>query len=316
MLAQSHPPALSVSEDQLKTLQPSSRLIGSIKRCANEFIVDETLGFEPAGEGEHIYLRIEKQGANTGWVAYQLAQFLDLGDVDVSYAGRKDRHALTRQWFSCYLPVQREIDWNEFKAEGVTIKSVTRHRSKLRRGQLQDNAFQIVVHHRALNPSEHTELIHRLATMKTSGFPNYFGTQRFGRDGQNLIVADKLLRLKEKVRGNRGLYISAARSWLFNVYLSSQIEEGADLAGQTGPLIGKSRDPQAGEEQLGEVEQAWVAGLRRLGSKVGSRDLLVYPAEFEWEMASESITLKFKLGPGGYATSLLRELFTIEDASL
>ena len=236
------------SDDLFRTLQPLPTINGCIKTLPDEFVVDEILPFEPVGTGEHLYIEIEKTGANTGWVAYQLASFLEVRDLDVSYAGRKDRHGVTTQWFSCYLPTGTDVDWALFSVEGVVVKSMTWHRSKLRRGQLQCNVFRIKVRHGKLTESQGRDLVERLEQLSDQGLPNYFGPQRFGRDGHNLILADQLLRKGERVRGNRGMLISAARSWLFNGFLARHLEQGDAQEVAQGPLIGKSRDPQSGEE--------------------------------------------------------------------
>jgi len=304
------------SDDLFRTLQPLPTVNGCIKTLPGEFVVDEILPFEPIGTGEHLYIEIEKTGANTGWVAYQLASFLEVRDLDVSYAGRKDRHGVTTQWFSCYLPTGTDVDWTLFSVEGVVVKSMTWHRSKLRRGQLQCNVFRIKVRHGELTELQGRDLVERLEQLSDQGLPNYFGPQRFGRDGHNLILADQLLRKGERVRGNRGILISAARSWLFNGFLARHLEQGDAQEVAQGPLIGKSRDPQPGEEYFDETEQAWAAGLRKLGAKVGTRDLIVRPDEMSWSAAEDALVLQFRLPPGSYATALLRELFLVKDESL
>ena len=304
------------TDDLFRTLQSLPTIHGSIKTLPDEFMVDEVLPFELAGAGEHLYVEIEKTGANTGWVAFQLASFLGVRDLDVSYAGRKDRHGVTTQWFSCYLPTGTDVDWTLFSVEGVVVKSMTWHRSKLRRGQLQCNVFRIKVRHGKLTESQGRDLVERLEQLSDQGLPNYFGPQRFGRDGHNLILADQLLRKGERVRGNRGMLISAARSWLFNGFLARHLEQGDAQEVAQGPLIGKSRDPQPGEEYFDETEQAWAAGLRKLGAKVGTRDLIVRPDEMSWSTAEDALFLQFRLPPGSYATSLLRELFLVKDESL
>lgn len=112
------------------------------------------------------------------------------------------------------------------------------------------------------------------------------------------------------------MLISAARSWLFNGFLARHLEQGDAQEVAQGPLIGKSRDPQPGEEYFDETEQAWAAGLRKLGAKVGTRDLIVRPDEMSWSAAEDALVLQFRLPPGSYATSLLRELFLVKDESL
>jgi tRNA pseudouridine13 synthase len=304
------------TDDLFRTLQSLPTIHGSIKTLPDEFVVDEVLPFELAGTGEHLYVEIEKTGANTGWVAYQLARFLGVRDLDVSYAGRKDRHGVTTQWFSCYLPTGIDVDWKRFSIEGVVVKAMAWHRSKLRRGQLQCNVFRIKVRHGKLTESQGHDLVERLESLIEHGLPNYFGPQRFGRGGHNLILADQLLRKGERVRGNRGMLISAARSWLFNGFLARHLDRGDAQQVVQGPLIGKSRDPQPGEKYFDEMEQAWATGLRKLGAKVGTRDLIVRPDGMSWSAAEDGLVLKFRLPPGSYATSLLRELFLVKDESL
>ena len=292
------------------TWQPTPEIRGEIRRKSEDFIVSEQLAFEPSGEGEHIYLHVEKKDANTGWVAHQLAEFLGIDDVDIGFAGRKDRHAVTRQWFSCYWPRQ-SVNWSSFSAEGVQLLSETRHRSKLRRGELAYNEFDL----RVGFTGDTTRVAERLTRLANEGFPNYFGSQRFGREGQNLAMADRMLRpvggKKEKFRG-RGMLISAARSWLFNRYLAGQMGD-APLSGRDGPLIGKSRDPQPGEDTLDAIEQAWVSGLRKLGAKVAQRPLWVIPEVLDVDLGPGELRLKFRLPPGSYATVALREIFIVED---
>ena len=304
------------SDDLFRTLQPLPTINGSIKTLPDEFVVDEVLPFELAGTGEHLYIEIEKTGANTGWVAYQLASFLGVLDLDVSYAGRKDRHGVTTQWFSCYLPTGTDVDWKLFAVEGLVVKSMTWHRSKLRRGQLQCNVFRIKVRHGKLTESQGRDLVERLERLSEHGLPNYYGPQRFGRDGNNLLLADQLLRKGARVRGNRGMLISSVRSLLFNQFLARHLDLGDAQQVAQGPLIGKSRDPQPGEEYFDEMEQAWAAGLRKLGAKVGTRDLIVRPDGMTWSASEDGLVLQFSLPPGSYATSLLRELFLVKDESL
>jgi tRNA pseudouridine13 synthase len=307
-----------------RTLLAAPSIPASIRIRPEDFQVIEHLAGEPDGEGEHVYIEIVKTGANTGWVAAQIAAFAGVREMDIGYAGRKDRHGVTRQWFSCYLPKDPGIDWQGLDIEGVELLGVTRHRSKLRRGQISCNAFELTIHHASLSAAELADVEDRLCAIRERGFPNYFGEQRFGRDNQNLDLAEQLLRQGKKVGRNRGMAISAARSWIFNRYLSDRLDEGmtpdddrADHPGGplTGPLIGKSRDPQPGEAALDEQMTAWVAGLRRLGAKAATRPLFVTPEALEWQHLPASTQLSFRLPAGSYATALLREVFVVEDAA-
>ena len=285
---------------------------GTIRTTPESFLVTEDLGYGLSGSGEHCFLDITKRGANTGWVAEKIAEFAEVKPMDVGYAGRKDRHAVTRQWFSVYLPA-RNVDFEKMQIEGVTLHAASRHSRKLRPGEIKANHFEIHIEAPNLDQSEVSD---RLSGIINGGFPNYFGPQRFGRGLHNLDAADRFLRQNGKPEGNRGMLLSAARSWLFNLYLSDQLRAGQLQAGDQGPLYGKSRDPQPGEENLGEVYLGWIQGLRRRGAKVGQRPLLVTPTNLEWEFVGGGLDVRFELPPGCYATSLMAEVLQIEDAAL
>ena len=307
------------ADTPLSWLQSPPDVPGLIRAEPADFVVDEQIAVEPEGTGEHAYLHIRKTGANTRWVAWQLSEFAGVREGDVGYAGRKDRHSVSTQWFSCYLPGQQDPAWDTMNIEGVELLTQTRHRQKLRPGDLTSNRFRIRVRTPVMTGADRTVIDERLQAVSAAGFPNYFGEQRFGRDAANLEAADRLLRLRERIRGDRGMVISAARSALFNQFLSNQVAAGASLAGD-GPLYGRSRDPQPGEADLDEAGRAWVEGLRRLKAKADERALLAMPQSLYWtwedtDTESESILVRFELPPGTYATALLREVFIIEDAS-
>ncbi|HAK53570.1 MAG TPA: tRNA pseudouridine(13) synthase TruD [Gammaproteobacteria bacterium] len=282
---------------------------GLIKRSAEDFYVRELEMEEPVGSGEHVYLKIRKRHANTHWVARQVAEFCGIRHMDVGYAGRKDRHSVSEQWFSCYLP-KEEPSWDDLMIEGVELLAVSRHSRKLRRGDLKGNQFDIRVS--GLHPGDQETIGSRINEIKTGGFPNYCGEQRFGRDNLNQ-TNDFLVSGKRSVAG-RDMLISTARSYLFNGYLGSCIE-ACDIP-EFGPLYGRSRDPQPGEHLLKPHEVAWVEGLRRLKVKVGQRRMVVKPESFDWRLDKSDLYLSFALPAGSYATSLLKELVNYKDASL
>ena len=294
-----------------KTRLSRPEIEASIKRTAADFIVREHLSFTPQGTGEHVYLDLTKIHANTDWVARQIADFAEVSQQDVGYAGRKDRHASTRQWFSVYLP-RRDPEWSDLKIEGVDIHQIARHQSKLRRGKIKANEFRIFIYFDA--EFDRDRIDDRFCEVQSKCFPNYFGPQRFGRGLHNLDRADQLLRVGLRQGGDRGMLISAARSWLFNCYLSDRLGSG-EFAG-VGPLYGKSRDLQLGEPELKPLYSAWVKGLRQLGVKVGERQLLALPEELTWQFEEDTLELRFRLAPGVYATSMLSEVFIVKDESV
>ncbi len=134
-------PDLAMSE--LPFAHGGAPLRGRLRAEIADFFVDEQLGFEASGSGEHWLVHIEKRGANTGFVAKQLAAFAGVGERDVGYAGMKDRHAVTRQSFSVLAKKGREADWAQCAIEGVSVLSAQRHARKVQRGALRGNAFVI-----------------------------------------------------------------------------------------------------------------------------------------------------------------------------
>ena len=180
-----------------------------IRKANADFQVSEQLGFELSGDGEHDYLQIEKDGANTAWVARGLAKHAGIAASDVGFAGLKDRHAVTKQWFSVRRPAGNKADWMKLDLTGVRVLQEGRHRRKLRRGAHAGNRFRV-----ALRNLTETRggLRERLAEIRDAGVPNYFGEQRFGRDGGNLGLAGDLFAGRRLSRGKRGMALSAARS--------------------------------------------------------------------------------------------------------
>lgn len=297
-------------DELFASLHPKPIDTAVIRQMPEDFVVAEELGYSPEGTGEHVYLDVTKRDANTAWVARQIADFAGVRSMDVGYAGRKDRHAVTRQWFSVYLPTG-EPDWDLLEFEGVELHQAKRHSRKLRPGECRGNHFRLNL---IVDEPDHGYIEDRL-TKLNQGVPNYFGPQRFGRDQHNLELADRMLRQGMRPEGDKGMLMSAARSWLFNLYLSSRLAEGDIDPGEMGPLYGRSRDPQPGELELAPIYQAWLAGLRQQKMKVGERSLLMVPEGLNWKSTDRGISLEFFLPPGSYATSLVAELFFPEDTA-
>lgn len=284
------------------------RATGAIRVHADDFVVKESLGFVPSGEGEHVYLHIEKLGANTAWVAAALARLAGVQSFDVSYAGKKDRHARTQQWFSCRLPGNVDPDWMDHGIEGVRILAVQRHNKKLRRGGHDGNYFEIRVRSgpAGCNDAVRADLLERLDAIEDHGFPNYFGEQRFGHAGNNLVNADALLQGRRFKRSEKEIYLSAARSYLFNRQLAGALDEG-DWQKREGWLPGLTRDGgMRGCDEPGF--DAWYAGFRRFGVKAMRRPFAVVPQDLDCEFNDDGFLLTFKLPRGSYATSFLREI--------
>jgi len=313
----------------------------TIRTKAEDFDVTEELGFEFSGDGEHDYLFIEKIGANTEWVSRQLATHAEVPARDVGYAGLKDRHAVTRQWFS--VPRWNTPDWQQLAVEGTQLLQQQRHNRKLRRGAHTANRFRIVLRGRA--PEANT-LAERLETMKIRGVPNYFGEQRFGRGGSNVTLADAWAQGKRLPRHKRSIAMSVARSFMFNQFLDARVRdktwnqllEGdvANLDGSgsvftvdavdddltrrcqemdvhpTGPLYGDGSTPT---DIITAEHKGWLKALNDARVKSANRSLRLRVADFEWSTGDDSLVLEFSLGRGAFATSVLREIADVHNVA-
>lgn len=325
---------------------------GRLRGTPEDFRVVEELGFAPSGDGDHVLLRLRKRGANTDWVARQVAAVAGVSFGRVSFAGLKDRHAVTEQTFSVLLPGRAMPDWSALESADLQVLEAARNRRMVRRGGLKGNRFILVLRElRGPGGAEppRAALEERLRILGTQGVPNYFGPQRFGLDAGNLSRALALFDGATESRSHkRGLYISAARSYLFNHLLSARVAaatwnralpgealalEGtrsffvaetldeaiarrlADLdVHPTGPLWGLGESPARDEALRVEQEAladraAWRAGLEAYGSRASRRALRVKLRDLSWHWLDDgSLELAFGLPPGAYATAALREL--------
>lgn len=323
-----------------------SLLDAQIRTSNADFEVTELLDPETCDDGEHDYLWIEKTGANTQWLARRLAQHAGIPPRDVGYAGLKDRHAVTRQWFSVRRPGGAGTDWSRFDVDGVKILDRLRHARKLRRGAHRGNDFRITLRSADID-ARRKPLIERLQAIADTGVPNYFGPQRFGRDGGNVGLARRVFDGKRIDRDRRGLAISAARALLFNTILDARVRDGswnrllpgerANLDGSgslfdvttvdetlqercqrmdihpTGTLWG--RGAAARESRVAALESSAVrkhpdltAGLEQAGIEPSARPLRLPVRRLRWTLGPDVLVLQFRLPKGGFATSVLREL--------
>lgn len=295
---------------------PSAQAL--FRQRPEDFQVDEDLGFELAGSGEHLYLRLRKRGQNTVWLAREIARFCGVRDLDVGYGGLKDRQAITSQWFSVYLPKGLQRDLASFAPDDVELLEADWHSHKLKAGMHRSNHFVIRLR-------ELSETVDERLALVATGVPNYFGEQRFGIDGGNLEQAQALLveRRAIKNRKQRGFMLSAARSWLFNLVLAQRVQDGTwseALDGEdeaSGPLWGRGRPLVSGEvlalesAVLGDWQQ-WCYGLEHQGLQQERRALRCMPINFAARAEGRDLLLSFSLAPGQYATAVLRELARLQ----
>jgi len=305
---------------------------GYIRSAPEDFCVTELPLELPSGDGEHAWLHIRKEGNNTVWVAKRLADFAAVDVRDVSYAGLKDRNAVTEQWFSIWLPGRPDPDWAALDIAGISIIAVSRHRKKLRRGELAGNRFAIAV--RAFS-GDADEFAARCARVASDGVPNYFGEQRFGRGGGNLRLLAEGGRLD---RDQRSMAYSALRSGLFNNYLKQRVVDGfwnicdgdsrtgdvalSDRDGDieayrrlcgdaaqgrpTGPLWGEGRGRLSpAEETVFDAFPHVKALLNAAGLKRHRRSLWLPVSDLQQSLKGDVLRLSFTLPPGAFATTVL-----------
>jgi len=339
---------LSIDTLQWATVYGGTESQGKLKTKPADFIVKEQLSFQPEGAGEHVFLHIEKSGENTEYVARLLARFAGVRQRDVSFAGLKDRHAITTQWFSVWLPGKEDPDWQQLGIETIKVLQVHRHARKLKRGVLAGNEFQILIRDWQGNKAK---LEQQLEQIKQNGLPNYFGEQRFGRQGQNINKALALFEGQKVKREQRSIYLSAARSYLFNQLLSKRIVDktwNQALKGDvfifdksnsyfktdqlneallervkqneihpTGMMFGKGGSEVAAdalkiEKAIVTDNMALAEGLIKLDLNADRRALRVMVNNLEWHFENETnLILKFSLPAGSYATALIREIINV-----
>ncbi len=227
---------MSALDEGLSRAHGEPVLQAQIRTTPEDFRVEEIASFEPSGSGEHLLLTIEKRGMNTAFAAKRLAQWAGVADMAIGYAGMKDRHAVTRQRFSVHLPkrvapdlvgLQVSVDpaavGESAVGEQLTVIEHQWHSRKLPRGALAGNRFVLALRD-VIGAREAIES--RLQAIAAHGVPNYFGEQRFGRDGDNIANARAMFAGRRVRREQRGMLLSAARSQLFNRVLSARVQAG------------------------------------------------------------------------------------------
>jgi len=328
-------------------------LSADIRQQPEHFRVAEILPFEPDGQGTHAWLYIQKTNTNTDWLATELAKFAGVKPVDVGYAGLKDRHAVTQQWFSVNLQGIEEPKWAEFENEQIQIIKHSYHGKKLKRGVLAGNRFQLTLTNLS---GEQAQWQTALEKIQSNGVPNYFGEQRFGHKMNNLNRVQAWFEQgqKPKKRNQKSIYLSAARSWLFNLIVSKRIETQQwqqTLLGDVMLLSGTKASTfvvEAVDEQIkqrlaehdieptavlagrGAVKTqadaltlqqdvlsdwaSWCEGLERNGVDISYRPIRLLPQNMNWQFQAGNLIIEFELTAGSYATAVLRELAIISDA--
>lgn len=329
-----------------------------IKAAAEDFQVDEVLGFDPASDGEHLWLWLRKRDWNTRDVIELIARKLSVASREIGYSGLKDRRAVTTQWLSIPLAklsdrghVEHRLQEIMAAESGLECLRVCCGQKKLRPGTHRFNHFTLVLRE-LCGATEETNV--RLQRLSAHGFPNYFGEQRFGRQGSNLARAEAMFQGRARIsRFKRGLYLSAARAYLFNLVLAQRIAQGnwnqiidgelCILDGTnsvfahdhtdatihqrcsafdihpSGPLHGRGQSlvtdhAAAIEADVLTAQIEFVRGLEQAGVSNERRSLRAVPVDLQWHwIDQQTLELSFRLRRGVYATALLSELVQVTE---
>ena len=321
---------------------------GQIRREASHFMVEEVPLYEASGEGIHLYVNITKENMNTRDVQIQLAKLFDLDPSEVGKAGLKDRYAITSQTFSIVFDgVQPEpMDVVKIIEQNIPIKVnwAKYHTNKLRAGHLKGNLFKIIItdpdENALKNATSIAEKIHKF------GFPNYYGVQRTGERGENILQGWLILKNRKRLgdRWLRKYLLSSYQSYLCNRYLAERVQRKlftellyGDVAKKhdtggifivedielekkrfddkeisfTAPMFGykmKEGKYVAAELEKNILDSVSITNddFRRHSVKGTRRIARIFP-EFKISEESEGLRLSFFLPKGSFATTVLRE---------
>lgn len=343
---------------------PNSILQATYKQNPSDFIVTEQMAVEFSGYGEHLWVFIKKTNLNTVFVAKLLAKWANIGTNHIGYSGLKDRHAVTYQWFSLHLP-NRQPPVEEFDKfiqahllapnEKIDLLECHWHHKKLNRGTHKTNHFQIIL--RDVVGDSHA-INTQLSAIAHNGVPNYFGEQRFGHDNNNLHTANEFFiqlcasnttyKPRKKELATHALYISVAKSAIFNAILAERVCQHTwntaiegdvfNLDGTkaffsqpvddtiihrithtdihpTAILFGtgtskSTADALALEESIISLPKFanFKAGLLKTNNKLSYRSLRLIPKNLAWQWQDGNLHLQFSLPSGTFATSILSAL--------
>ncbi len=343
-----------MTETDLAHAHGAPVLDARIRTTADDFRVDELAAFDASGVGEHLLLTVEKRGMNSAFAAKRIAQWAGVPESAIGIAGMKDRHAVTVQRFSVWLPKRVAPDIDSLQSDDLRVLEHAWHARKLPRGALAGNRFALVLRSVV---GDRAAIDARLRAIAARGVPNYFGEQRFGRGGGNVAKALGMFAGRRVKREERSMLLSAARSELFNRVLEARVVAGnwdGALEGEvwmldgsrsvfgpepfneslqirladfdihpSGPLWGEGDLRSMGEAAAcelaaleGDTALRLRSGLEQARLSQERRALRMRPGAMTWTwLDQDALELRFELAPGCYATTVLRELGHVVDAA-
>lgn len=314
-----------------------------LKVFPEDFIVNEQLGFRPLGYGHQQYFYIEKKQLTTDAIIRYLASWRQCPKPEVGYAGLKDKQAVTRQWFSVPIKHGKPMELTDFNFPGARVLGSSFHPKKIKIGQLACNRFTLTLRsimskttNSELDEYGKSQIAERLQNISKTGVPNYFGSQRFGYNNENIKTAYDILFMRRRCRDRfkKGLALSAARSAVFNMLLAQRVSGGSwkrllpgdpgwnfsdslsDTLYPTGVLWGRGRNlaqflTLSVEQDILKPVESWLYALEHSGLHQDRRSLVapVMDLTSNW-LDSSTLKISFTLSPGQYATEVVQEIST------
>ncbi len=327
-------------------LWTENRATGIFKFCPEDFVVHEILNWDFKGQGEHIFLHIQKKNCNTAWIAKQLAKFYGVPPRDIGYSGLKDRHAVTTQYFSVRLPGVKPDSYELPEHEEYQVIGHTLHDKKLKRGNHKYNDFII----RLRDVSGDTDVIdQRLAFIRDNGCPNFFDSQRFGHNNNNLTRLSEWVsgEIELRKRDEKSIVLSALRSSIFNQQLAERVANNTwqqIIAGDTvildgsnshfstdtdsfndelierakqkdihpaGILIGYDSADNGFDIECGEQTEMLMILMKREHLQQGYRSLRLNVNNLSWQRDGDDWVINMRLPTGAYASGVIRQVFDL-----
>jgi tRNA pseudouridine13 synthase len=324
---------------------------GIIKSRPEDFVVEEIPAYPPVGYGPHLYVNLTKRMQTTRDIQIKLAEIFDLNPDQIGKAGLKDKRAVSTQTFSVLYDNDDHVSsaLSEKIEEELEVKVnwLKRHTNKLRAGHHKGNFFQIIIRDITVNGEESHKIIERISSfIHKTGVPNFYGIQRIGEFGENVLSGYSILKGKKRItdRWLRRFLISSLQSYLCNRYLVKRIDIGlfeklvrGDVAKKhdtgglfhvddsdidtvrfmkkeisfTAPIYGykmKRAKIDAVQIEDGLMDQIGITfqDFRKFGIE-GTRRLGRLLPEIDAKVEEDGVKLSFTLPKGGYATTVLRE---------
>ncbi|PID35004.1 MAG: hypothetical protein CR971_00280 [candidate division SR1 bacterium] len=217
-------------------------MLFTFKHTPQDFFVEELLGFELSGKGDVFFVQFEKENKNTMDIIAHLCKSFPIERKDLGISGLKDKHAVTRQRICIYKSVLEKIGGDQTKGREEFLKhlgqvakiiTTTWHDTPLAVGRHKYNRFRIVLRFKDTPSSElETNIEEKIKKIQTTGFPNCFGQQRFGKGNRNFKRACEIFQMTKKAMKNAfeiRFKLQAFSSMYFNHYALSRRKKGQHL---------------------------------------------------------------------------------------